>query len=291
MIEAYKKIYLAIDKVCQGFSNLCFIQGPGGIGKSFHIKKAFERNNIEPVEVNGDVSEAYLYRLLYENNGKPIWFREVVKLFSNMRSINLLKSATETESERIICSNNYSNKESDLPRYFLCKSSFVFDYNCHEVMSKRFMLDFEALLTRGDHVVVALSDDDIKSVMYEIARTQNEKVVTDFIINNYDPNSMPRLNLRTQIKAFNTFEYAIKNGLDWKSLVLSELNTVTMDWAMVYSVIGKNKVKTNTLKKLLIKRGIVNSKRSADRYVNELLFIGTLRKVGSLDRNFLVELA
>ena len=75
------------------------------------------QNKAKYTEICGDITEAYLYRLLFEHNGDIIWFRDIVRLLRGMNSINLLKSATETETERLLTKNSYSKAQSDLPKY------------------------------------------------------------------------------------------------------------------------------------------------------------------------------
>ena len=76
----YVNIHRAVEKIAQGYSNLAFIKGRGGTGKSWNIKKILVKCNSKFVEIAGDITEAYLYRLLFEHNGEVIWIRDVAKL-------------------------------------------------------------------------------------------------------------------------------------------------------------------------------------------------------------------
>lgn len=289
--EYYKPIYNAIGKVCQGYSHLCFVKSRAGLGKSYNIKRAFEKNGVEPVEITGEVSEAYLYRLIYENNGKPIYLRDVVSVLSGMKSLNLLKSATESDDNRKLTKSNYSNVQKDLPDEFECHSSFVFDYNNVSTLSRKLRLDFEALVSRGDYIEMSFSNEDVKHIMRLIAKDDPEKKkVTEFVINNFDSGGLFRLNLRNQFKAIQTYNYAKGNDLDWRMQIIDELNNMSDVQAMLYSLIGSDEVRTSKLKKLLMKHGIVETKRTSDRRVKDWLFMGELKKVSRENRDFKVSL-
>ena len=80
----YRKLNRAVGKVCQGYSNIAFIKGRGGLGKSRNIRRILQENDMEFVEVTGAVTQAYLYQLIYDNNGKIIWFKDVANLLSTL---------------------------------------------------------------------------------------------------------------------------------------------------------------------------------------------------------------
>lgn len=82
--QFYAPVHRAITKLCQGYSNLAFIKGRGAIGKSWNIRKILLKNKAKFKEIAGDVTEAYLYRLLYEHNEEIIWFKDVVRLLRGM---------------------------------------------------------------------------------------------------------------------------------------------------------------------------------------------------------------
>ena len=286
--EFYKPITRAVDKICQGYSSLAFIKGRGGIGKSFNIRQRLLKNvgPEEYIEVCGEVTEAYLYRLIFENNGKIIWFKDVVKLLSGLSSINLLKSATETEDKRILTKSNYSREQDDMVNKFICRCRFIFDYN--NLFGLTLREDFEALISRGDFIELPISDDDIKKIMLTVAKEPWQKEVTAFIIKNFEATGLVKLNLRTQWKGFRTYEYAQKNKLDWKAELAQELKTISKIRAMLYSLIGNRAVTTTELKKLLLRHEIVQCLRTADRKVNEWLFLDEIYKWTPQDRDFKV---
>ena len=279
----YKQIHRAVEKMCKGYSNLVFVKGRGGIGKSRNIRKILTKNKADFIEVTGEVTEAYLYRLIYENNDKIIWMKDITKLLNGLGSINLLKAATETEETRILTKSNYSKQQADLPDKFVCRVKFVFDYN--NLYGHSLREDFEALTTRGDFIELAMCDDEVTEIMKLIAVTPEEKEVTQFIIEQFEKTGQVRLNLRMQQKAFQTRAYADKVGLKWKDELEAELGRVTKIRALLYSLIGNKVVRTNELKQLLLKHEIVHSMTAANSKVHEWLFCEELYKWSEEERN------
>jgi len=284
--EFYKPIRRGVKKMCLGYSNLLFVKSRGGVGKSYQIRRALIENHADYVEIAGDVTEAYLYRLIYENNGKILWFKDVVKLLQNLGSMNLLKGATETEVEKVLTKSNYSKDQDDLPDRFLCRAKFIFDYN--NLYGTQLAADFEALTSRGDYNDLPFSDDDMKRLMLLIAVEDWQKEVTRFVIENFEATGMVRLNLRTQWKAFQTYKFSKATGLEWEDELSGELKRMSRTRSMLYTLIGNKAVKTAELKKLLLRQEILQTLRSADRKINEWLYLEDIWKVSEEEKNFYV---
>jgi len=283
----YYPIRAAIDKVCKGYSHLTFVKGRSGTGKSYNIRRVLLENKTEFVEVAGEVTEAYLYRLLYENNGKIIWLKDISNLLSGLKSIQILKAATETEEARILTRSSYSKQQSDLPDRFVCKCKFIFDYNN---IQNTLRDDFEALISRGDFLEFTLSPKEMENIMRQIAKTPEEKSITDFVISTFKGSGLIRLNLRTQWKAINTYKYAISQGLDWKEEIKMELSRVSRVRALLYGLIGNEAVRKVELKKLLLKHELVTSVRVAEMRIQEWIFTDELFTWGTDERNGFVSL-
>ena len=283
----YSRIERGVTKLVQGYSNLLFVKGRGGIGKSRNIRQKLVELQSKYKEISGDVTEAYLYRLFYEHSDEVIWFKDVNKLLQGMSSLNLLKAACETEEARVLTKSNYSKEQSDLPDKFLFKGKIIFDYN--SLNGLQFKEDFEALVSRGDFVELAISVKDVSEIMRQIAVSPEQKEVTEFVISNYEFTGMNLLNLRTQHKAFQTFEYATKNKLNWKTEIKEELQSaISPIRAMIYNLIGNTAVRTSELKKMLYKSNLVGTMRTADNKINEWLQIEELFKRSTEDRNFFI---
>jgi len=286
--EYYENINHGIMKMTQGYSNLLFVKGRAGLGKSRNIRKALTQHKADYIELTGEVTEAYLYRLIFENNGKIIWLRDVVKLISNTSTINLLKAAAESEENRVLTKSSYSKEQKNLPDRFVCKCKFIFDYNNIIGSATQMQSDFEALVSRGDYIELSFCDKEITHMMKLIAKNGNEKTVTEYLIKNYEETGLVRLNLRTQWRAFKTYEFAIKNDLNWKKELDREFKQTNRIRSLLYGLIGDKAVRVAELKKKMLKLNIVNTLRTADNRINEYLYIDELFKVSEDVKNFYV---
>jgi len=287
--QFYIPVHRAINKLCAGYSNLAFIKGRGAIGKSWNIRKTLVSSKAKFHEVCGDVSEAYLYRMFFEHNGEIIWFKDVVRILRGLSSINLLKSATETEDKRLLTKSNYSKQQADLPNRFLFTGKIIFDYN--EINGIVLEDDFNALQTRGDFLEIAFSLEDIKQMMKLIATEPKQKEVTGYLIDNYSFTGQNLLNLRSQWKAFRTREYAEKFNLDWKQELKAEMDSsISPVKSVLYSLIGNKGIRTMDLKKLLLQTRTVASETTANRRIKEWLITEDLYRVSAEKINFYVAL-
>ena len=285
--QFYIPVHRAINKLCAGYSNLAFIKGRGAIGKSWNIRRTLLKSDAKFHEICGDVSEAYLYRMFFEHNGEILWFKDVVRVLRGLNSINLLKSATETEDKRLLTKSNYSKQQADLPNRFLFTGKIIFDYN--EINGIVLEDDFNALQTRGDFLEVSFSLEDIKQMMRIIANEPKQTEVTEYLIDNYSFTGQNLLNLRSQWKAFRTREYADKFSLDWKQELKAEMDSsISPIKSALYSLIGNKAVRTADLKKLLLQTRTVASETTANRRIKEWLITEDLYRISAEKINFYV---
>lgn len=263
----YEPMDRAVKKVCLGFSNSAFIRGRGGLGKTFRIETILRELVPDNHKmVNGDISEAYLYRILYENNGKIIYFTDVARLLSGLKGIDILKCATETTKYRVINKLNYSKKQQDLPDEFIFTGGLIFDFN--SLGGLRFRDDFQALITRGDFVDFVLSPEEITFIMRKVAKTNEQKEVTEFLISNYK--NYRQFNLRTQHNAFKTKEYADFCKLEWQKEIGKEISQNSSEiFRALYGFMGKQWIRQRELIKYMIETGYCQTIRTAERKISE----------------------
>jgi hypothetical protein len=285
----YRAIERVIEKMTLGLSHLLFVRGPPGLGKSFQIERSLKEQGLKYFEVSGDTSDAYLYRILYENNGRVVWFKDVVRLLKSLRSLDLLKSACESKPERLITNLNYSDKQTDLPKRFVFKGKLIFDFN--SLVGLRFREDFEALASRGDFVDVVFSHGQVCEIMRGICQTEWQREVTDHVIANYVFVGSNSLNLRTQHKAFQCYQYAAAKSLDWRQEVNAELrNQCSKVRKLLYPILGDGPCRAIEVKRYLVRSGLVSTMRTADRRIADWLELGDLYRVSTEERNFLISL-
>ena len=288
--DIYYPVKTAIGKLVKGYSHLAIVKGQPGIGKSFNIRKILKTEEAAFIELSGEHTAAYLYRTLYENNGQIIWFKDLSKLLSDVRSLNLLKAANETEQVRLITKSNYSSKQVDLPNKFIWTGKMVFDYNTLAGVTKKTKEDFNALISRGSYVELVFSKEDVIKEMYKIADTDWKKEVTKHIIRNYKYNGKNPFNLRTQQHAFSTYLYSEENELNWKEELLRDMVNETKDQMEIYKLIGNNAVKLPELKKLLVLSEVVGSLSTARRKVKDMIEMGELILIAVSAREYVISL-
>lgn len=239
-----------------------------------------------PIEaVESTTEEADMYDVEVEDNHNFFLGNGIL----THNSINLLKSATETDEVRLLTKSNYSKAQDDLPSRFEFKGKIIFDYNQVEGLALK--EDFDALKTRGDFVDVAFCIEDIKRIMTLICNEDWKKEVTAHLIKHYEFNGQNILNLRTQWKAFKTYEYAKEHNIDWKHELQQELKTmISPVRGNLYSLIGNKAVRTSELKKLMLRNNMIGTMRTADTRINDWILMEELFKCSAEEKNFYVSI-
>lgn len=299
----YSRLRKSVEMTAKGYFNSSFIHGKAGTGKSYQItatlneiglkldnKKHLNKNGLIDIEKNrdsytifsGDMSLAFLYRFLYEHNGKAIIFRDLIKLISAIRTIDILKAVTETHGSRIVQKALYSREQEDLPNDFISESRFIFEMNSLE-LNGFLKEDIEALLSRGDYMSLVFSFDEIADIMRQISKTDEEKEVTEFLIDNYKFVGWNNLNLRLQNKAFRIYQYAQDTNKEWKPELREFLKSeLTETRRTLYTYIGERAISSVNLKRILVQTHIQNTfnLRTADRRIREWVMMRELFIVG-----------
>ncbi len=286
----YERLRKSVELVGKGYLNCCFLHSSAGLGKSYQTTATLNdlglKYDKDYIEFSGDISLAYLYRFIYENNGKIIIFRDLFRLLNELKGIDMFKGMTETHSNRVISKANYSKNQKDLPPSFECKSRFIFEFNSLKFNGLK--EDIQALFSRGDYLTLTFSLEQIKDIMLQICKNEDEKAVTEFLIDNYKFYGLNNLNLRTQHKAFKIYQYAKENSKNWEEELLIFLKgDMSSIRRQLYTYMGEKVFKTIELKKILIRAGIDNCYhlRTADRRIREWVILGELFVVGFISKD------
>lgn len=107
-LDIFDTIHARVMQVAYGYGTSLIITGMSGVGKSFDTKKALQEvsrvKNIKDSNnfkfFKGDVSTSGLYDILFRYHDQLIVFDDMDNVFKDDASINILKSALETEPER-----------------------------------------------------------------------------------------------------------------------------------------------------------------------------------------------
>jgi hypothetical protein len=230
--------------------------------------------------VINNITSAYLFRALYENNNRTIWLKDCARIFTTKETLEMLKNACETEPEnRIVTRFNYSDDQKELPRSFIFSGSIVMDYN--SMVNLKYNDDFQALKSRAEYIELVFSHDDMKAIMIHIAKTEEEKKITEWLLTNFD--FTYQFNLRHQQKAFRDYKYANQKGLDWQNYLKTQLERNSSPIkALLYQFVGDGYVKKSYLVKQLIVNNMVNSKRTAYRLIDNWKEIEELYEINNM---------
>ncbi len=212
-IIPYKRLEQALSLLATKQTNSVTILGKPGIGKSWQTERILRELGLTWVVFRGHVSDAYLYKFLYDNRNELIVFRDVGEMLRRIVCIDYFKALAENEGKREISRLTYSKKRTDLPNKFEFKGQVVFELNS---IMKKYNDDLQALFNRGVFVDLVLSKKDIEDVMDRIATTEWQRAVTSEIKKNYRKIGYTNYNLRTQNTAFKIYQMAKKQNKDWK---------------------------------------------------------------------------
>jgi hypothetical protein len=209
----------------RGMSVGLFVYGSqGGLGKSRTVIRTLAEEGVSPVLVNSHITPLALYMTLYFNRtDRIIFFDDVDSIFGSMAHLGLLRSAL-WGNPRIVTYG--SSQLDDLPSSFTFESRVAF---CANVVPKRNDA-FKAVLSRCDIFELSASQEEVVELMRRVALAGYESVspndcmeVVDFIERYGDDRA---ISLRLLEPSFRKVIYARSEGLDWQTLVKTQLRTL-----------------------------------------------------------------
>lgn len=215
-----------VRMVARRLSHALFVFGAaGGLGKSRTILRTLDDENITPVLVNSHITPLALFGLLYQHRGEEvIFFDDVDSMFSSMAHLGLLRSAL-WGSPRIVTYGS-SQMPSDLPPSFEFTSRCVFAANVIPKRNDAFL----AVLSRCDVFELSATNEEVVDLMRAVAvkgfngvSPEECTTVIDFIAEHADDR---QLSMRLLGPSLRKFGYARAEGLDWRPLVISQLQTI-----------------------------------------------------------------
>jgi hypothetical protein len=210
------------------------VTGPGGLGKTFNVLSALQKNKLEDISLVDDleigrsvqtrnsyrVIKGYstpkgLYRVLYENRNGVIVFDDCDSVLKDPISLNLLKGALDSYDRRII-SWRADIRDEDLPTSFEFKGRIIFISNMSAVQ-----LD-QAIISRSMVVDLTMTNQqkvdrmmfllDQKDFMEEYSKSEKVDAM-DLIQELRD--KVKELTLRTLIQVTKIRK---SGGANWKNL-------------------------------------------------------------------------
>jgi hypothetical protein len=204
-------------------SSLFCFGSQGGLGKSRTILRTLDEEGIEPILINSHVTPLALYGILYQHRDDDvIVFDDVDSMFGSMSHLGLLRSAL-WGSPRIVTYN--SSQLRDLPSKYEFSSRIVFAAN---VIPKNDA--FKAVLSRCDIFELSATNEEVIDLMRSVSVsgfngiTPHEcQTIISFIAENSEDR---QLSMRLLGPSIRKFQYAKTEGLDWRLLIKSQLQTL-----------------------------------------------------------------
>lgn len=232
--ERFEFVQDMIKMLANGDQASVIVTGPGGLGKTFNVFNALQKNGLEDVSlldgfdvgtllstrksfvvVKGYSTPKGLYRTLYEYRKGVIVFDDCDSVLKDPVSLNLLKAALDSYDKRII-SWRADIRDEDLPTSFEFKGRVIFISN----MSSN-QLD-QAIITRSMVVDLSMtSEQKVERMRYILDQDDfmpefDMKCKTDAIdLIDILKESVKELSLRTLIQVTKIRKSA---GENWKNL-------------------------------------------------------------------------
>ena len=212
--------------IARKVSHALFVFGAqGGLGKSRTILHTLDQEGIEPILINSHVTPLALYSTLFQHREEAvIFFDDVDSMFGSMPHLGLLRSAL-WGSPRIVTYGS-SQLPNGLPSSFEFTSQCIFAANVIPQKNDA----FKAVLSRCDIFQLEATNEEVIEMMRNIAAkgfqgiTPDEAAtVIDFIAEHADDR---QLSLRLLGPSLRKLSYARQEGVDWRPLVESQLQTL-----------------------------------------------------------------
>lgn len=215
-----------VKMVARKVSHALFVFGAqGGLGKSRTILRTLDEEGVTPVLINSHVTPLALYGTLFQHRSEQIlFFDDVDSMFSSMAHLGLLRSAL-WGSPRIVTYGS-SQLPKDLPPSFEFTSRCVFAANV--IPSKNDA--FKAVLSRCDIYELSATNEEVIDLMRAVSANGFHGLTPDdctMVIDFIEQNSEDKqLSMRLLGPSLRKLQYARTEGLDWRPLVKSQLQTL-----------------------------------------------------------------
>lgn len=197
----------------------------GGLGKSRTVLRTLDEEGVEPILINSHITPLALYTTLFRFRAEEtIFFDDCDSLYSSMPHLGLLRSAL-WGSPRVVTYNS-SQLPDGLPSSFETTARFIFAAN---VIPRRNDA-FKAVLSRCDIFELSATNEEVIDLMRSISTKgfkdltpQDCRMVIDYIAENADDR---QLSMRLLGPSLRKLLYARGEGIDWKPMIKSQLQTL-----------------------------------------------------------------
>lgn len=220
---------LLLDK--SKYNTACFIVGPAGTRKSYHIMAELQSRGLPFVMYNSHASPLGLYELLYKNHNSVVVLDDIESILDDKRSIGILKAASfSAVGERVVtwASTAKVLKERDLPERFIFSGKIIIVANDMNGTKKE---TFRAFLNRMYTHQIVMTAAEKKLLVRTVFDRQEASGMTDmqkneildFMESILDFSNLDQYNLRTAFKAAEIWQNIGKDRA--KELICNLLET------------------------------------------------------------------
>ena len=215
-----------VKMVARKLSHALFVFGSqGGLGKSRTILRTLGEENITPILINSHVTPLSLYSTLFlYRDEQVIFFDDVDSMFSSMAHLGLLRSAL-WGNPRVVTYGS-SQLPSNLPPQFEFTSRCIFSANVIPGKNDA----FKAVLSRCDIFELSALNEEVLALMrcvsangFHNISSEDCSMVIDYIADNAEDR---QLSMRLLTPSLRKLQYARSEGLDWRPLIKSQLQTL-----------------------------------------------------------------
>ena len=196
----------------------------GGLGKSSTINRVLEEEGIEPILINSHVTPLALFKIMFQHRHEEVlFFDDCDTMYSSLPHLGLLRSALW--NPRVVTYNSSKNLEG-VPNSFQTTARFVFAANILPTRNAA----FNAVLSRTDIFELSASSQEVLQMMRKIAAKGFQNITADdaaMVIDFIEEHSEGReISLRLLGPSLRKLTYARNQGIDWRPLIKSQLQTL-----------------------------------------------------------------
>ena len=199
----------------------------GGLGKTRTILKTFDEEGIQPVLINSHITPLALFTKLYLHRTEEIlFFDDCDSMYGSMIHLGLLRSALWGSPRIVTYNSSRLPEDSGVPSSFETTARFVFAAN---VIPKKNDA-FKAVLSRCDIFELSATNDEVIEMMRRVSANGFNGIsrdlaaeVIEFISEHSDDR---QLSLRLLGPSLRKVGYARQEGIEWRPLVMSQLQSL-----------------------------------------------------------------
>jgi len=212
--------------VARKHNHALFVFGAqGGLGKSRTILQILDEEGIEPILINSHITPLALYTTLFRFRGEEtLFFDDCDSMYSSMPHLGLLRSCLWGSPRTVTYGS--SQLPDGLPSSFETTARFIFAAN---VMPRRNDA-FKAVLSRCDIFELSATNAEVIDLMRSVSQKgfhqltpEDCGMVIDYIAENADDR---QLSMRLLGPSLRKLLYARGEGIDWKPMIKSQLQTL-----------------------------------------------------------------